>query len=192
MQKAPLYLLGVNPGGDPVIVSEETIDSHTNRVLNDFPEDWSAYRDESWAGAVPGTRGMQPRVLHLLKTLKLSPGEVPSSNIVFVRSRREDQLKGDMAALAETCWPFHGRVIDQLRPKVVLCFGKTSGRFVCKKLEASKQIDQFVETNNRRWRSRTFASARGKIVIVATHPSIANWTASDTDPSDLVRRALLK
>ena len=77
----PIYLLGVNPGGSPDRHAEETVASHTHLVLHAFPDDWSAYRDESWKGSVPGTLGMAPRVLHLLQGLGLSPGSVPASNL---------------------------------------------------------------------------------------------------------------
>ncbi len=185
-----LYILGLNPGGDPVSQAQKTVKWHTNKVLCDEPEDWSAYRDESWADSPPGTRGMQPRVLHLLRHLKINPGEVPASNIVFLRSGREDRLDGDVEQLAEVCWPFHQRVIEALTTRVILCFGKTAGAWVCKRLNAREQVGEFVEDNNRRWRSRAFRNANGITVVVATHPSIVDWTAPATDPTELVRNAI--
>src|SRR5882724_1486685 len=71
---SPLYVLGVNPGGDPARYEAETIEAHTANVLHHLPANWSAYRDESWEGAAPGTWGMAPRVLHLFSTLGLEPG----------------------------------------------------------------------------------------------------------------------
>src|SRR4051812_49127983 len=88
-----LYLLGLNPGGSPVDQARETLSWHSNRVLHKEPHKWSAYRDESWQGALPGTKGMQPRVLHLLRRLGRNPGDVPSSNLIFVRTAREIDLK---------------------------------------------------------------------------------------------------
>lgn len=186
---ANLYILGLNPGGDPLDPRADTIAQSIEAVLHEAPN-WSAYRDSSWAGAVPGTSGMQPRVLHLLRRVGLSPGEVPASNIIFTRSRREKDLVGNIENLKESCWPFHQAVIKQLKPKVILCFGQTSGSWVCKKLGAAQQTDEFIENNNRRWRSRSFTNQQGTKVVVATHPSIANWASSSTDPSGLVRRAL--
>jgi uracil-DNA glycosylase family 4 len=187
--KVPIYLLGINPGGDPTIRSEETVESHTQYVLNMANSDWSAYRDESWGGP-PGTSGMQPRVLHLLKNLKIPAGNVPASNLVFVRSCREREINGKLTELCEIFWPFHKYVIEQLNPTVVICFGKTAGNFVCKKLNAKEQIDQFTEMNNRRWTSKAYVNAERKIIVV-THPSVADWTARDTDPTELVKRALM-
>lgn len=185
-----LYVLGVNPGGDPADHEADTIESHTQTVLHAKAADWSAYRDESWEKAPPGTYGMAPRVLHLFTELGVSPGSVPCSNLVFVRSRREGDLKGNMSSLADQCWSFHAHAIERLHPRVILCFGKTAGNYVRKKVYANKMIGEFVENNNRRWRSQVFSNAQDLKVLVATHPSIADWTSPSTDPTQLVRESL--
>lgn len=188
--RSALYVLGVNPGGAPTTHDTETVGSHTQDVLKTFADDWSAYRDESWEGAVPGTHGMAPRVLHLFAKLGVNPGSVPCSNLVFVRSSREGDIKKDIPSLADLCWPFHAYAIEALQPRVVLCFGKTAGNFVCQKLGATALTGEFIEQNNRRWRSQAFTNTKGIKVVVATHPSIADWTAPDADPTRLVRQAL--
>lgn len=189
-KESPLYILGVNPGGDPLNHPTETVASHTRQVLTELPDDWSAYRDEVWEGAPPGTYGMAPRVLHLFEQLKLQPGLVPASNLFFVRSRREEHTKKRQASLAELCWPFHAEVINALRPRVILCLGGTAGKYVRKRLGATRLAAQFTEQNNRRWKSQTFISPADIRVVVATHPSIADWCAPATDPSGLVQEAL--
>jgi uracil-DNA glycosylase family 4 len=184
-------MLGVNPGGAPETHAAETVGSHTHSVLHTLPQDWSAYRDESWKGTPPGTHGMAPRVLHLLRQLGLSPGTVPASNLVFVRSRREGHIHpNDMRAMADACWSFHDRTISLLRPRVVLCFGQTAGKYVRRRLGADRLIGEFTEHNNRRWRSHAFAGSNGINVVVATHPSIANWCVESTDVTPLVEKAL--
>lgn len=185
-----LYVLGVNPGGDPENYPHETVRSHTRRVIHDLPADWSAYRDESWDGASPGSYGMAPRVLHLFAKLGLDPARVPASNLMFVRSRREEQIKHRQAELSDQCWPFHALVIEKLRPRVILCLGTSAGDYVRNKLGAHRLTDQFVEQNARRWTSRTFEGRLGVRVVVATHPSIADWRAAATDPSRLVAQAM--
>ncbi len=185
-----LYVLGVNPGGDPSKYQTETVGNHTQQVVARFLDDWSAYRDESWEGAAPGTYGMAPRILHLFRQLSLQPGCVPASNLFFVRSRREEQIKERQVTLADLCWPFHALVIETLKPRAILCLGSTAGDYVRKKLAATRLVSQFTEQNNRRWKSQIFAGPRGIRVVVATHPSIADWCAQATDPSVLVREAL--
>lgn len=186
-----LYILGLNPGGDPTEQANETVAWHTSKVVRDKPYKWSEYSDESWKGKCPGKHGMQPRILHLLKNLDLEPGEVPSSNIVFERSRTGKDIEKNLRQLAEMCWPFHRAVIKQLRPRVILCLGKPAGEFVRKKTRAIDQIDCFVETYPKsRRKSTCFTNHEGRKVIRASHPSRADWTNPDADPSELVLRAL--
>ncbi|MCA9863520.1 MAG: hypothetical protein R2853_11380 [Thermomicrobiales bacterium] len=185
-----LYLLGLNPGGSPSKQAGETLSWHSNRVLHDEPANWSAYRDESWQGAPPGTWGMQPRVLHALRRLGLDPGRVPSSNLIFARSARQIDLKGHERELADVCWAFHERVISQLDINVVLCFGQTSGEYVRRKFGAHELVETFVEKNARGWKSRSYRNPSGTGVVIATHPSIAAWNTSAADPTDLVEHLL--
>ena len=167
----------------------ETVGSHTKQVLSEFA-DWSAYRDEGWRGKPPGMDKMQLRLLHLMRRLNLEPQCVPASNLVFVRSTRAAGIEDRFHNLADLCWPFHEGVMCQLGARVVLCLGKDCGEWVCKKVEATNQIDEFTESNDRRWKSTAFTNSDGIAVIVATHPSIADWTKPATDPSHLVLRVL--
>lgn len=186
-----LYVLGLNPGGDPANQTTETVGAHTSDVLNFHPDDWSAYRDEAWKkNCPPGTCGMAPRVLHLFKGLGLNPGSVPCSNLIFVRSRREADLGKDWRSLAVQCWEFHAHAIERLQPRVILCFGKKTGDYVTRKVGAKTLIDEHVEKNNRQWRSQVFSSPVGMKVVVATHPSRVNWCADGTDPTPFVRKTL--
>ena len=167
--KAPLYILGLNPGGNPEEQALETVENHTRQVLTEFPDNWSAYRDEIWKGASPGSYGMAPRILHLLQELGLDPGVVPSSNLIFVRSRREKQIKKRLTTLADLCWPFHAQVLTALSPRVILCLGSAAGKYVRKKLGANRLIAEFVEQNKRRWKSQLFSAPSGFRVVVACY-----------------------
>ena len=187
---AELYILGINPGGDPDLQSDETIEWHTNKVLNNEADNWSAYRDESWQNAAPGSWGMQPRVLHLFKELGYDAGEVPASNVIFQRSRRESNIKKELKRMADECWPFHEAILQSLTPKAILCFGNTAGDIVRKIVGATTLIDEFLEDNNRGWRSRAYENVSGTKVIVPTHPSIADWTSPNTDPTPMIKRVI--
>ena len=184
-----LYILGLNPGGDPIKQACETVAWHTFKVLNEKPDTWSEYSDESWGDNPPGKYRMQLRIQHLLKNLDLKPGEVPSSNIVFERSRKASDIV-NWQQLTEACWPFHCAVIRQLQPRVILCLGEKTANFIRKKTRAHNLIDCFVENNDRRWKSICFANHEGLKVIRVAHPSRANWKNPKADPSDLVLRAL--
>ena len=186
-----LYLLGLNPGGDPVDQREETIEADLaqQRARN---EPWSAYADDRWHGAQPGKWGLQQRVLHMLDRLCLDPRDVPASNVVFVRTRAETDLRAEKAALLEACWPVHEAVIETLRIKVVVCFGSTAGRWVRDRTGASRQIDQFVEGNSRGWKSFTHEAPSGLAVVTVSHPGRADWRNGLADPTPLVEAALAR
>ena len=186
-----LYVLGVNPGGAPDEHPGQTVSAHTKWLLKSGSENWSAYRDESWTGHTPGTATLQRRMLHMFRKLDLNPGEVPASNLVFIRSKRKAKLEGDFPQLATECWPFHQAVVDRLKVCVILCLGQDPGDWVREHLGARSQVDEFTENNSRKWKSRAYRNnATGLTVVVATHPSMADWTVPATDPTELVQRAL--
>jgi hypothetical protein len=92
--RSRLYLLGLNPGGNPLRQADETIARHIG-AYRERSDTWSEYRDESWCQAPPGTWGMQPRVLHMLDRLGLDPRYTPASNVVFARTRNEMSLQAE-------------------------------------------------------------------------------------------------
>jgi hypothetical protein len=184
---ASVYLLGYNPGGHPVKQAAETVGSHTEFVLSRAPSEWSAYRDELWRlGRQPGRGPLQRRVQHLLTGLGLDPRRVPSSNLIFEGSPRQADL-AEADHLANVCWPVHEAVLAMLRPKALVCRGRPTGEHVRNRLGADRHLGSFQEQNNRRWRSHAWATPTGLIVFRLTHPSIADWTNPQTDPTPMVR-----
>lgn len=181
-----LYILGLNPGGDPNLRTDDSIRRHTNEILEERPDDWSEYRDAKWNGKNPGTHGMQPRVVHLLERMNIDPSIVPASNIAFVRSSREQKFDGDLIAIAEQCWPLHTSVIENLGIKIVLCFGRTAAKWVRGKINATEKVSEFKEQNKRKWKSAIYKNKNGIYVADLTHPSIADWTVPETDPTPMV------
>ena len=180
-----LYLLGLNPGGSPVKQATETV----GRNLQDWhsrPDRWSDYLDESWAGRASGTYGMAPRIRHMFERLALDPREVPASNVVFVRSAREADLMAEKDVLLEKCWRVHAAVIQALGVSTIICLGGTAGRWVRSKLGAQSKVGEFVEKNQRRWKSEAHDDRNGLCVITLTHPSIADWRNPAADPTLLV------
>lgn len=187
---AALYLLGLNPGGDPVKQREKTVARNIAKLRSREPWAWSSFADESWRKRPKGTHGAQPRVLHLLKRLELDAHAVPASNVVFVRTARESDLAAEKDRLLPLCWRVHAALIERLSVRVVACFGRTAGKWVREQLGAAKKVDEFVERNDRKWRSSTHATSDGLRVVTLTHPSIADWTKPATDPTHLVQRAI--
>jgi hypothetical protein len=192
VKDAPLYILGLNPGGE----EGDTVDISLGAFASQ-KEDYSAYAEEPWPDEPhikPGTSRMQRSVCHMLTNLKLEPYQVPASNVIFLSSRNEKALK-DKSSLLNQCWPVHQAVIDTLRVRTILCFGKAAGNFVCKKLGANIEIDHYTETNNRRWTSRAHSMSDNPtsddlVVVTVTHPSWADWRNEKADPTPLVKRML--
>jgi hypothetical protein len=187
---AKLYVIGLNPGGDPLANASETVEVHSAAVLRSLPPDCSAFRDKSWEGSAAGTWQMQPRVLHMFRSLRLNSGAVPCSNLVFVRSRDEAALQAELPSLLDLCWPFHAGVLEHLRPQVVVCFGQTAGEHFRQRVGATELTGQFVERNKRRWTSTLCRAPSGLRIVVVTHPSRVKWQEPASDPTSLVAAAL--
>lgn len=68
--------------------------------------------------------------------------------------------------------------------------GKDAGNFVRKKINAHNLIDQYVESNDRGWKSKVYSNEKGQFVIIAPHPGRANWINSNSDPSPLIAKYL--
>ena len=95
-QPSDLYLLALNPAGDPE--GPHTIMGNIDSVVNRHPDNWSGYRDERWSGKRPGRDRRQRRVLHLFNRIGRDPGEVPTSETVFLRAtdwRKLGELEAD-------------------------------------------------------------------------------------------------
>ena len=182
-----LYLLGTNPGGNDW--GDYTISKNVTHALTH--EDWSAYRDDCWGRNCTKNR-LQRGVLHLFKGLELNAGKVPASEVVFLQSHSVPELEGNFEKLAAQCWPLHQAVIDRLDVKVVACIGKRAGFWVRNRLNAQIQIDEFVEKNKRQWESHSHRNTDGLIVVTLTHVSQASWTNPASDPTMLVKRALIR
>jgi len=186
--KKKVYLLGINPGGDPIAQANETVEWHNNLVLSQQPN-WSSYIHESWRKNPPGEYYLQTRLLHLFEELNLNPYKVPSSNIIFRRTREAEHVeKND--TIWNDCWEFHEKVIEKLGIQAILCFGKDAGKIVCSKVGANNLIDIFKEKNKRKWATRAFNNKNGLVVIVATHPSRAKWDSEAADPTPFIKKIL--
>jgi hypothetical protein len=188
--RGAVYVLGFNPGGDPKTHDSETVRKHTQFVLSKAPDKWSAYCDERWKQKQFGAAPLQQRVKHLLSQLRLDARETPSSNLIFTRSRRAALLNEKDKSIEEACWPFHQTVLDMLRPRAIICLGNETGKRVRNRVAANQLVDTFTENNDRRWISTAHSNGAGLIVFSLTHPAIADWKSTSTDPVAMVCRTL--
>jgi hypothetical protein len=185
----PIYILGLNPGGNPEIQAENTVRRNFENWERQT-EPYSSYVDEVWEGTVAGAHGMQPRIQHLADVLGIDLRLTPASNVVFVRSATEAKLEANKSELLDACWPVHEAVIESLGCRVVICLGSTAGRWVRERLDAKHECDKFTETNLRRWTSVAHQSPDGMFVCTLTHPGRVDWQNPDADPAPMVKRVL--
>ena len=190
-KRSDVYVLGLYPGGDPEEYPEETISNHTCKVLHEFDENWSEYRDASWGverRADPGIRGIQPNLLYLFEKMGMDPGEVPASNLIFQRST---EMPKDYDTLASNCWIFHGSVIWELDVRVVVLFGLTKREFLRKKLNMLISRRKECRSTNGDLISVTY-EGHSRTLVVLRHPSRYSWinSANEDDPTEAVLQAL--
>lgn len=119
LRPGSIYLLGLNPGGDPAKHPDtlaESLRELPSRTLN-------AYLDESWSGQAVGCSRLQHRVCWLIQQLGFNMREVCAANLIFIRS--SDSTGSGYPKLAELCWPVHERILRIVRPKAVVVFGNS-------------------------------------------------------------------
>lgn len=184
------YVLGYNPGGDPETMREHTLRCHTRTVLNITPDKWSEFVDQSWAGKPKGKSKLQLCMQHHLSKLGLDPQLVPTSNLIFTRSRASADIGVATFQLIKDCWPVHEAVIDHLKPKAIICFGVETGRIVKQIFAATEEKATFREKNKRGWISRAWQAPNGLFIFGLTHPSRANWLNPAADPTPMVKELL--
>lgn len=80
LRPAPLLFMGLNPGGDENAVSTSLLDNLVSCRMG-----ISAW-DEIWKGEA-GNSVLQMRFKHIAKFLRMDPLTIPSTNVVFTRSR---------------------------------------------------------------------------------------------------------
>ena len=185
--RTQLYLLGLNPGGDPIALAQETVERHISVALRRPMADWSEYVDVSWGGHSAGTALMQKRIQHLFRGLGLDLRRVPASNVVFVRAPRESDIRREKDHLLRLCWPVHDAVIARLGVRVVICMHRTAGQWVRERLGAHTLESKFVEDNARKWQSLVHSNGKGLYVATLTHPSIAAWDVRASDPGPMLK-----
>ena len=188
-----LYVLGLNPGGNPYERLDDTISKHTYEVLHKKRVRWSEYTCESWApDKEPGKGRFQQNVIHLIQNLGYDPRDVPASNVIFLRSRGMKTLEpGDADRLFDDCWPLHREVISNVQPRLIVCVGKSFRDLLIDRTKSLEPIDSLTKSYGRSYRTEVFRNKRGCRLAFVWHlswgPNLAN---GKSDPSGVVRQAL--
>src|SRR5262249_13392114 len=83
-----------------------------------------SYLDTIWSrNRTVGGAPLQRRVVWLLESLGLHARNVAASNLIFFRSR--DAAGSQFRRFATLCWPVHERIIQIVRPRLVIVYGNS-------------------------------------------------------------------
>ena len=177
-----IYLLGLNPGGDPRRHGRQTL----RRVLQKLPSKTNnEYLDETWDGqSTPGTGLLQRRVKWLAAELRHDLQKVCASNLIFVRSR--DARSSGYPELAKLCWPVHEAILEIVRPRLVVTFGNSSisPYAFLRSVLGEAFRERTFRAGHGNWRCRAFRTANRMWVVglphlsryaVNHHPEVAEW-----------------
>jgi hypothetical protein len=115
-----LYVMGLNPGGDPDQLKAEG--SVIWKSLVRTRSHWNAYLDENW-GTLTTPSPMQARVRDLFVKLNVDSRRTLTTNAVFTRSRTANKLEGLWSNWWNHGWPVHQLFLRAVRPRLILCLG---------------------------------------------------------------------
>jgi hypothetical protein len=119
-----LYIMGLNPGGDP-----ENSAHNIGKSLDQLPQRTSnAYIDETWDNRSrqleKGQAPLQRRIAFLAQSLGCALEDVCATNLIFMQTHSARDL--DFSHDAERCWPVHEMMLAMVRPKLILAFGNSA------------------------------------------------------------------
>jgi hypothetical protein len=179
IRRGPIYLLGLNPGGDPN-AHRKTILYHLENLPSKVE---NHYLDQSWGGALAGTRPLQRRVQWLARSLGQDLRNVCASNLIFVRS--VDARSCGYPRLAQVCWPVHHAILAAVEPRLVIAFGNSgvSPYGFLRSVFRLSSAEESFPSGHGDWRCLAFRSAGMRIAglphlsryAVDRHPAVAEW-----------------
>jgi hypothetical protein len=183
-----LYVLGHNPGGDPLVETTSVADDYAS--LAGRPRGWNEYLDASWRPGgreqSPGGAIMQKRVCNLIASFGLEIRAVCASNLIFVRSRDMETLEGQ-EQLAQRCWPIHRFILENVRPRAILSIGGNRVfDFVRSQARDQSAVEEFPSGHGT-WTCKAMTGQVGQLCVsivsvphlsryaVDRHPRVIDW-----------------
>ncbi len=183
LRKGEVYLLGLNPGGDPNNPALMTIRQSLDGLVSDdltasgvLKSEWNSYVHATWKGRDT----LQRRILWLLAQLGLDPLGVAASNLIFPRSRNEKSLL--YQRYATMCWSVHERALEIVQPRWVLTYGSTPYRYLGERFGVRNE--RRFPSGHGNWECRSF-EVPGRFRVVGVphlslyaidgHPEVVEW-----------------
>lgn len=190
-----IYLLGLNPGGDPTVTLRSQTIGHSIDALPTRTD--NAYFDEAWNGRPVGKAPVQRRITTLLEHLTGSDAaarRVPASNLIFQRTRSAADIEG-FRNLADRCWRVHEEIIRVARPRLLLVFGNSGlspYAELRRRFESSLKEEPPIDAGHRPWKCRAFTLPDHFTVIglphlsrydITKHSTVIDWIKQHLDGS---------
>jgi hypothetical protein len=119
LKSGDVYLLGFNPGGAGGNPVEKSINSMLTNTDNSYLDEIWENHNGAWAN---GEAPLQKRIQWILESLGLNTRDVCASNLIFLQSREESDIR---FSLAKKCWPVHEAILKIIKPKLIIAFGNS-------------------------------------------------------------------
>lgn len=172
-----LYIMGLNPGGDP----ENSKSHNIGMSLDQLPQRTSnAYLDEAWDNRSrqleKGQAPLQRRIAFLAQSFGCELEDVCATNLIFMQTRSARDL--DFNRDAERCWPVHEMMLSMVRPKLILAFGNSaiSPYGYLRQIHSSVPEDE-ISSGHGSWKCKSFtAQIAGDQVAVVGLPHLSRYS----------------
>jgi len=171
-----LYIMGLNPGGDP-----ENSESNIGKSLDQLPQRTSnAYIDEAWDNRSrqleKGQAPLQRRIAFLAQSLGCALEDVCATNLIFMQTRSARELEFNRDA--ERCWPVHEMMLAMVRPKLILAFGNSAiSPYGYLRQIHSSAAETKIPAGHGSWECKSFATQiAGVQVAVVGFPHLSRYS----------------
>ena len=171
-----LYIMGLNPGGDP-----ENSTHNIGKSLDQLPQRTSnAYIDEAWDNRSrkheKGQAPLQRRIDFLAQSFGCAIEDVCATNLIFMQTHSARDLEFNRDA--ERCWPVHEMMLAMVRPKLILAFGNSSiSPYGYLRQIYSSTKEEKIHAGHGSWECKTFATQiAGAQVTAVGFPHLSRYS----------------
>ena len=180
LKEDDFYILGFNPGGDPLSMKDATILSDLESEKK-YDPNYSEYY-EKWSDSEEPLQKNIKLIVEDILTRKVE--SICSSNLLFIRSQGENAIP-NWQDIANKCWQVHQFLIYKIiLPKVIISFGIRTFDFLMEKLSYDRGF--FFPAKHGNWKIKAFvtnAGPRGSLTVIG-FPHLSRYhlyTLNDSD-----------
>jgi len=188
LKQGEVYFLGLNPGSEPDAKNKT---EHLRTKIPEMERELNNHYEVEWKGYEAGDAPLQKNVRALLKgILEKDVKEICSSNLIFIQSSSTEKLDKPWT-LADACWPIHLKIIEIVKPKIIIVYGKLPYVFLQKKFKPTLP-EKESPSGHGNWQIRKFeCTHQGKNLTVIGLPHLSYYNLS-SDKSDNRRECVSK